>query len=432
MGPSTAQNMLLLPLTNTDHSKCLSGGGRCATSRATSQSPLRALGERAVPTLLYTGQLLPITVAYTEAGLPVRPVAVLREGLDLDPKDGLLWSQMAYNETWAGNEAGALQACARYEAIVGPREPNAWDTRGFVLFVFGRNQEAVEAYRKLQELKPEFGGHIATQALAVIYLDSGNLTAARQQIDRYREEETGAEGRLIAGMLEAQLLETQGDPEGSLEIYRRLVVQLARAGSDQEASDALMNMGINSLFLGRGKSTLAFAKMQNLHGKELWPITWLQALTGDEAAAQRTREKVLALRPLAPAEMKKATACFRALTSLGRGDVITALEAWAPLPWGCSPIFRARAYLLARDYANAERWLQLVIVRHHWVSGGIRGRSPMREDVAHFYLGQVYEATGKHGDAIREYRSFLSHYTKSRSRLPQIAEARTALKRLGG
>ncbi len=44
--------------------------------------------------------------------------------------------------------------------------------------------------------------------------------------------------------------------------------------------------------------------------------------------------------------------------------------------------------------------------------------------------GQVYERTGKRDQAINEYQEFLSHFESSHTRLPQVAEARTTLKRL--
>ena len=60
----------------------------------------------------------------------------------------------------------------------------------------------------------------------------------------------------------------------------------------------------------------------------------------------------------------------------------------------------------------------------------VRSHSPLRAILCHFYLGQVYEATGKHDQAVNEYQEFLSHFESSKTRLPQVADARTALKRL--
>jgi hypothetical protein len=55
---------------------------------------------------------------------------------------------------------------------------------------------------------------------------------------------------------------------------------------------------------------------------------------------------------------------------------------------------------------------------------------PAIELLSHYYLGQVYERTGKRDQAMNEYQEFLSHFESSHTRLPQVAEARTTLKRL--
>jgi hypothetical protein len=50
--------------------------------------------------------------------------------------------------------------------------------------------------------------------------------------------------------------------------------------------------------------------------------------------------------------------------------------------------------------------------------------------LSHYYLGQLYERTSKRDQAINEYQEFLSHFASSQTRLAQVGEARTALKRL--
>jgi hypothetical protein len=49
--------------------------------------------------------------------------------------------------------------------------------------------------------------------------------------------------------------------------------------------------------------------------------------------------------------------------------------------------------------------------------------------LAQFYLGRVLEEQGKKTEALDVYREFLSHFKNSTASLPQIAEARAALKR---
>ena len=93
---------------------------------------------------------------------------------------------------------------------------------------------------------------------------------------------------------------------------------------------------------------------------------------------------------------------------------------------------KGRAHLLLKDYARAEQELRRVPSFERALGGhrATRTRSPLRESLCHFYLAQVYEATAKREQAVNEYREFLSHFENSRARLPQVAEARAALKRL--
>jgi cytochrome c-type biogenesis protein CcmH/NrfG len=57
-------------------------------------------------------------------------------------------------------------------------------------------------------------------------------------------------------------------------------------------------------------------------------------------------------------------------------------------------------------------------------------RFPVLDILPHYYLGQIYEHTGKREQAINEYQEFLSHFPSSQTRLAQVGDARTALKRL--
>jgi cytochrome c-type biogenesis protein CcmH/NrfG len=50
--------------------------------------------------------------------------------------------------------------------------------------------------------------------------------------------------------------------------------------------------------------------------------------------------------------------------------------------------------------------------------------------LAQFYLGRVLEQSARKAEAIDAYKEFLSHFENSTAKLPQIAQARAALKRL--
>ena len=95
-------------------------------------------------------------------------------------------------------------------------------------------------------------------------------------------------------------------------------------------------------------------------------------------------------------------------------------------------MMRGRGELLVQDYVAAERLFRRAInaERQSQDSHDPSNRSPLIQMLCHFHLGQVYEATGKREQALSEYREFLSRFEGSQTRLPAVAEARTALKRL--
>jgi hypothetical protein len=88
--------------------------------------------------------------------------------------------------------------------------------------------------------------------------------------------------------------------------------------------------------------------------------------------------------------------------------------------------------MLTKDFTAAESDLRATIRLDRNLAnvGNIAGRVPLAEMLCHFYLGEIYEQSGKRDQAINEYQDFLSHFENSRAKLAQVDEARTALKRL--
>ncbi|HEX8926063.1 MAG TPA: tetratricopeptide repeat protein, partial [Terriglobales bacterium] len=138
---------------------------------------------------------------------------------------------------------------------------------------------------------------------------------------------------------------------------------------------------------------------------------------------------------LSPKAIARQQANADAFAALQRGDGTAALASlgdhvkFAVLPFS---YLRGRAHLLTKDYASAETDLQEAIrsSRNIANNASITGKLPVIEMLSHFYLGQVYEQGGKRDQALNEYQNFLSHFPDEKTPLPQIGEARAALKRL--
>ncbi len=230
------------------------------------------------------------------AGEVDRAVSVLQDGLQLDPRNDTLLNILGYAQALSGNLAAALQANDQYMAVR-PNDPNPWDTRGDILYQLNHDDEAVAAYRKVLALKPDFVGSEDYVKLAVVYADQKKFALADSALLEYGKQVTGA-AKFYASVFAGQFQETRGDLEGARASYERAAGDLARAGQNAGAADALLPLARVSILTGEGlASDLAFARQQNLSGWEYRAIAFLQAAQGDTAASERSLQLYAAARP---------------------------------------------------------------------------------------------------------------------------------------
>jgi tetratricopeptide (TPR) repeat protein len=368
------------------------------------------------------------------AGEADRATTVLKDGLQLDPRNETFLNQLAYMEAASGNLSAAVQADDQYMAIR-PNDPNPWDTRGDILFMSDRADEAVEAYRKVLALKPDFIGSQDLAKMAIVYADQKKFDLADSALQEYGKRATGT-AKFYVSVFAGQFQETRGDLEGARASYQQAVQDLAGAGQNDGADGALVSMASISFLTGGGlASDLAFARRQKLSGREYNVIALLQAAQGDTAGFESSVRLYAAARPELGQQGMEQFRNYSALyVALVRKDPQGVTAAAGRLPNSVNAVFRfprGWAYLQAKDYSRAEQDLRAAILDEKVLSNfnSMRTRSPLMEVLAHFYLGQVYEATGKREQAANEYQEFLSHFGSSRANLPQIALARAALHR---
>jgi serine/threonine protein kinase/tetratricopeptide (TPR) repeat protein len=366
-----------------------------------------------------------------EAG---QSVSVLQAGLKLDRKNETLLNQLAYSQAETGNLPGALQADDQYMAVR-PSDPNPWDTRGDILYLSNRDDEAVAAYRKVIELKPDFIGGFDYLKLAVVYADQKKFDLANSALQEYARRAPSS-GKFAVALFEAQFRETRGDLDGARASYERAVQDMARAGQNVVAGDTLGSLAGLAILSGQGMdSALAFARRQRFGGREYQTIGLLQAGQGDMAAASRSLELAAEVPPkLSQQGIEQVQNLYALVAAFVRKDPQGVIGAAGRLPPSVDPSLQFAlgwAYLETKDYAKAEHALKTAILSERDMSSiaAVRGRSPFREALAHFYLGQIYDATGKRDQAVNEYQDFLSHFDNSKAKLPQIAAARAALQR---
>jgi tetratricopeptide (TPR) repeat protein len=359
---------------------------------------------------------------------------LMQQGFALDPKNEDLFNFKSYEQAFEGDFNNALATNDSYTAIR-PGDPNPLDTRGDIFFMAGRDDEAVAAYRKVLELKPDFSDYAEYLKLAIVYTDQKKPDMANAAFQQYTHRASPL-SRLYVPGFEAQFKQTTGDLEGALASYREAVLQLGHAKQNQAAATFLRSFAALSVLLGESSSALSFAQQQKLDGEELEIVAFLQTIEGNLSAAQQSLQKFAASHPwIAPRALEISQAIADIASAVHRGDGQAALNRTSSIPDFQFPyllFLKGRAHLLTNDYASAETEFRtaLRIERSMANTGTLTQRFPVIGILCHYYLGQLYERTGKRDQAINEYQEFLSHFPSSQSRLAQVGEARTALKRL--
>jgi len=361
-------------------------------------------------------------------------VELFQQGLALDPKNEDLLNFQSYELARWGDINGALAASDAYIAVR-PGDPNPFDSRGDVLFMAGRDDEAVASYRKVLELKPDFSDYGEYLKLAIVYTDQKKPDVANAAFQQYAQR-TSPLSRLYVPGFQAQFKQTAGDFEGALASYREAVLQLGKAKQSEVAEIFLRPFAVLSLLLGEGSSALSFVQQQKLNDEEQQMVAFLQTMAGNKSAAQQSLQRYASSHPwISPRALEIDRAYAEVSAAVHNGDGQTALSRAASIPDFREPYLlylKARAHLLTNDYSSAETEFRDVLRVERSLENGqvMAGRFPAIGILAHYYLGQLYERTGKRDQAINEYQEFLSYFASTQPRLAQLGDARAALKRL--
>ncbi len=360
--------------------------------------------------------------------------SLLEQGVQLNPKDDQSWNILCYARAQAGDEKGALAASDKYIALL-PNDPNPWDTRGDVYFWFHQDADAMAAYQKVLALRPNFTDYQEYWKVGVVYADQGKFDLADASLEEWAKK-ANALDRLYLPDYEAQFLQERGDLGGALAQYRLAVAQLGRAGQTLPALQSLQSYALLAVLAGQAPAALAFARAQKLGGDELPAVSFLEAVRGDQAAAENSLRQFAASQPwVSPHLIERLRVKNQMYAALARNDGAAALAAASRIPDLNDPwllLAKARARLLTGDAAGAEQGFELVpaFSRLPTVPTDYPYNLPLIESLAHFYIGAIDAAAGKRQDAANEYQQFLSHFQGSSAPLPQVAQARAALARL--
>jgi tetratricopeptide (TPR) repeat protein len=376
-----------------------------------------------------------LQLAYVRAGTwrGAEAKAVLEEIVRLDDRRAFAYNMLAYVCASEADLPHALAALDRYAALLPANDPNPIDSRGDVLAVNGRYEEAIAAYRRNLELNPTWFG-MAANKIALTYLHQGKYSLAEASAQSAYEKSSvaaRAQSASVLGDIEVgrgRLDRAAARYEEAAQMYaarnpRRAYVSLLKGAEiyfEQRQPEAALALGRRhaspwaadvrgTAYLLLKKDTAAEKEFAALRAS-------LTPLIGD----YRTGKRV---------ELQRLSAAAYA----GRWQEVIA--SWPQLGqqfWPEYALEVGRAYLETGMLAEAERHLRFASnVEHIWSSDeAVTAHNFLSYTLAQFYLGKVLEQTGKKAEAVNAYQEFLGHFENSTAKLPQIAEARAALKRL--
>ena len=365
---------------------------------------------------------------------PAEPIPAFEDALRVDERQPWPYCMLAYGYGWQGDLTRALGMLEHYAALLPPNDPNPIDTRGDVLSLSERYDEALAQYRNNAQLNPAWETAGSAGKIALVYLQQKKYSLAEATAQAAYSRASGDDRAEMAGIL--------GDIEvgrGRLEQAVSRYEEAARLFAKQHPLSAdrpLLKGARIHLAQGNPQAVLELAGRHAVPGAAGLRALADLALKKDLAAEKEFAALRASLGPLVGDYMVDRTIefyRFLAAAYSGKWQQVTTDGA------KIHPNFRrevdyemGRAFFETGNLTEAERHLQLTLkAARYWGNIiEITSNDLLCSTLAQFYLGRILEQTGKKAEAINAYQEFLSHFENSTAKLPQIAEARAALKRL--
>jgi tetratricopeptide (TPR) repeat protein len=364
---------------------------------------------------------------------PAEAVPVYEEALRVDERQPGIYNGLAYGYALQGDVTRALGAVDHYAALLPPNDPNPIDTRGDVLAINERYKEAFAQYRKNAQLYPAWSAGSA-QKIALVYLQQKKYSLAEASARAAYSRTSGADQALMAGIL-GDIEVGRGRLEPAVSCYEEATRVFAKQ-QPLRADAPLLKAARIHLAQGNPQAILELAGRHAVPGAAGLRALADLVLKKDLAAEKEFATLRVSLGPLVGDYRVERTIefCrFLAAAYSGKWQQVTTDGG------KIHPDFRhqmdyemGRAFLETGNFTEAERHLQVTLkaARYWGNSFEIASNDLLCSILAQFYQGRILEQTGKKAEAINAYQEFLSHFENSTAKLPQIAEARAALKRL--
>ncbi|MCI0329990.1 MAG: protein kinase [candidate division Zixibacteria bacterium] len=368
-------------------------------------------------------------------------------GLKNDSLDKGFWNSLAYLYAGLNQREEAMEAVGRYLKIA-PGEPNPYDSKGEIHFVFGEIDSALYWYRKAVSFRTDFVTIEKLGFNALLKLDYANAGKYFQLFgstpDEFQKLRATYDSLLIP-LHKGQLKWTAQALRQGLAAFEKEVPPQVRGGIYGffgllafEAGDYVEMLK----YVQRASQEAKKDPSEKIYARDALALAWLK--NGNQKMAYKILEELKRDVAGEPPRRQQIYDYAAAVVAYEEGKFDMALEkfksALGPqFPKRAPQFYYAVCLLKTRHLAEAIEELKRVTwwspislptislnflpVADYWPIAAVK---------AHYWLGVAYEQKGDKEQARKEYEKFLEIWKNADFNSPEMADAKQRLERLKG
>jgi serine/threonine protein kinase/tetratricopeptide (TPR) repeat protein len=364
-------------------------------------------------------------------------VTYFKKAVELDPFHREALNQLAYGYSLLGRFEKAIWAVNKYIEVA-PNEANPYDSRGEILAMNGKLDEAIASYETAMALKSDFG----RSSLANLYMFRGDYAKAGslyQAMASDANDRIRADGRLAL----TRIPRYQGRFQDALQLLETgIATDRMELGECPEVAKKLWARVIVNEFFGDARTVIedlkdAISIMREHETRDLYWRAYRAYLaaklseSGDQSGVDSLMYDITAAIKESGYPDSTDYLLASALTAFKLHKYDMAAVYWEkvikPNPYHFfSLLFLGMSYLGAGQLGNAVPTLEKAINIYDESRGGWPGLGVL----CHYLLGKAYEASGWTNKAIKQYETFLDIWKNGDSGIVEIKDARERLARL--
>ena len=383
---------------------------------------------------------------YSRLGKYDRERELLARALSANPVEKELWNAQAYCLAGLGRHKEALYSVDQY-LILAPGEPNPYDSKGEIFFIFGEVDSSLLMYQKAIDIRADFVSREKMGQTALLRKDYERaerhfrgFASTSDELQRMTAEVDLAlipihqgrfgEARKMLESLIASKGKREFPPDQVIPLYSVLISVLYEQGdfttmiaSAREASRALHEKASDEWY---GRDYVAWSLLVN--GKSMMALRAMDAFRKDTVTmSPRGRQRFEYLQgflAFLEGRYEAALAHFESFIS-------------KQVPEHGPFYYHAVALMKVGRAAEALSELERLTWWHPIAEPPIAFPNlpttyywPIAAVKAHYWLGIAYEQMGEKAKAVREYQEFLDTWKNADREGPEMVDAKARLTNL--